>query len=381
MRILILLLFFSLVQCSHSKPADQSTQDSSDQSDQGYGEDPNDGNDVGDKPDPVVKNYRFGIISDMNGSYGSKSYSRDVKNAVGFITDETSKIDFVISTGDMVAGQKSGLDYRGMWEAFHSSVTRPMIKSEIPIFPSPGNHDAHIGRQTERKHYEESWEKEDPLSVAKNMQMVEGVEQNFPFQYAFRVGAALFISVDDTAVKAWSDSTLSWMEDVLEKESDAKLRFVYGHVPILPFAFKKETEYASRGNLTFLRKIENLFDKYKVDVFFSGHSHVYYPGRRDRHTEYVSVPLLGSGSRYHISRKSGLARSPKAFLVVEFDSKGNWSLVQRESDNFEVLDDELFPEVIDMPSGNTSKCQRCSQFPSSHFLDSSERIIYRRHDL
>ncbi len=381
MRIFILLLFFSLVHCSHSKPADQSDQNSSDQSDQGYGQDPGDANEPGDKPDPIVKNYRFGIISDMNGSYGSKSYGQDVKRAVSYITDRDSEIDFVISTGDMVAGQKSGLDYRGMWDSFHSNVTRPMLKSEIPVFPSPGNHDAHIGFQTERKHYKESWEREDPLSVASNMKMVEGVEQNFPFQYAFRIGSALFISLDDTAVRAWSDSTLNWMEQVFAKEKDAKLRFIYGHVPLLPFAFKKETEYVSRGNSSFLKKVEDLFEKHKVDVFFSGHSHVYYPGRRDHHTEYVSVPLLGSGSRYHISRNSSLPRSPKAFLVVEFDSLGNWSLVQRTSDNYEILDDSQFPEVIDMPSGNTSKCQRCSQFPSSHFLDSSRRIIYRRHDL
>lgn len=334
--------------------------------------------------DPRQKNqtkYRFSIISDLNGSYGSKTYSSDVKSAVDFITKPENKIDFVLSTGDMVAGQKSGLDYKGMWTAFHNAVTRKLHASQIPLFPSPGNHDAHIGRTTERRHYEKAWQTENPLTVKPSIKLLEGVEQNFPYQYAFRMGTALFISIDDTAVQSWKSSTLQWLEGVLSKESDAKLKFIYGHVPILPFAFKKDSEYAARGNLNFLNQIENLFEQYKVDVFFSGHSHVYYPGRRDLHTEYISVPLLGGGTRYLISRKSGLSRSEHAFLVVEYDDEGNWSLEHREARRYNLIDDREFPTVIDMPSSNSSLCKSCSSFPRSHFLDSSKRVIYRRRDL
>lgn len=341
---------------------------------------------VPDQEDPqkeevFKRKYKFSIISDLNGSFGSKTYSAQVKNAVKYLVNKENEIDFVISTGDMVAGQRNGLDYKGMWNGFHNAVTRPLHKAKVALYPSPGNHDAHIGRATERRHYEEAWAQENPLPINKKMKFVEGVEQNFPFRYAFRVGTAVFIALDNTAVRPWKDSTLSWMDQVLEQEKNAKLKFVYGHVPLLPFAFKKETEYATRGSVSFLNKIEELFEKHKVDVFFSGHSHVYYPGRRDLHTEYISVPLLGSGSRHLISRQSGLSRSQKAFLVVEYDDEGNWSLEHRKSSDYRTISDGSFPKVIDIPSSNSSTCKACKGFPRSHMLDASKRIIYRRRDI
>lgn len=329
----------------------------------------------------VEKTHRLAVISDLNGSYGAKVYNSAVARGVSYLTDKDNKIDFVLSTGDMVAGQKSNLDYGGMWDAFHEAVTRPLLKQGIPVFPSPGNHDAYISRKTERKFYEDRWKKEDPLAQAQDFDFIKGVEQNFPFQYAFKKGTALFIALDNTSVSPWSESTLQWMENIFKRESQSKLRFVYGHIPLLPFALKKEREYVARGSKSFLDRVEKLFEKYKVDAFLSGHSHVYYPGRRDFHTEFISVPLLGSGPRYLISQSSGNKRSQRGLLVIQYDEKGNWVLEHRDADEFHLIDDGGFPKDIRLPSSNSSLCRYCSEFPSSHFLDKNKRIIYRRRDI
>lgn len=326
------------------------------------------------------KKYRFAIISDLNGSFGSKAYGRDVSRAVDYIVDDANGIDFTISTGDMVAGQKSNLDYEGMWESFHTAVTRRLLSNEIPLFPSPGNHDASISRKTERGHYNKSWINESSTSIAKDFKYVEGVEQNFPFQYAFTIGKALFIALDNTDTKPWSDESHQWISDVLDKNQKLSPKFVFGHVPILPFAFNKETEYLSRGSSSFLKKVEDLFEEFKVDVFFSGHSHVYYPGHRDRYTEYISVPLLGSGTRFLMSKQTELKRSKRGFLTIEFDSKGQWDLEHRSSSDYSLIEDSGFPLSLDMPDFNSSKCKSCTSFPNSHFLDANKRIIYRRSD-
>lgn len=364
----LILSSFLLLQCNHSAQSEMLGKEQGSEV-------------VAPEPEAVPRtHYRFAIISDLNGSYGSTKYNADVKKAVEYIADKNNEIHFVISTGDMVAGQKSNLNYKAMWESFHSTVTRPLLKEQIPIFPSPGNHDAYLSRKIEREHYKKSWEKENVLKNFKDFKFVSNVKQNFPFQYAFTIGKALFIALDNTATQPWKDSTVAWLEKVLSQESTASVKMIYGHVPLLPFAFKKEREYVARGSVGFLNDIEALFAKYKVDVFFSGHSHVYYPGRRGESTEYISVPLLGSGTRYLISKQEQ-PRSKTGFLVIDIDSSGSWTMKHHSAKDFSLFDDKDLPEIIQLPSSNTKLCRYCSQFPKTHFLDPKQRIIYQRRDL
>lgn len=324
--------------------------------------------------------FRFAVISDLNSSYGSTTYVNDVSKAVEWIADSQNKVDFAISTGDMVAGQKSGLNYQAMWTAFHSVVTQPLAQSTIPLLPSPGNHDAHVSRAIEREHYKNSWNQQKSLTLKPQVQLVSGVPQNYPFQYAFKVGSGLFLAMDSTTVQPWSDSTLAWIESVFKAEPEARFKVIFGHVPLLPFAYTKETEYTANGSLTFLNKLEKLLEDYQVDFFLSGHSHVYYPGRRDAHTQFMSIPLLGTGSRYLIGAEN-LGLSQRGFLVFEFNNQGDWSYTHHKASDSSPVSDESSPPAIVMPVSNTNLCKSCSQFPKSHFLDSSKRILYRRQDL
>ena len=70
---------------------------------------------------------RVVVISDLNGSYGSTTYAPRVDEAVRAIM--ALKPDLVISTGDMVAGQRrphlSESEVRAMWDVFHRDGDRP----------------------------------------------------------------------------------------------------------------------------------------------------------------------------------------------------------------------------------------------------------------
>ena len=87
---------------------------------------------------------RVVVISDLNGSYGSVTYEPRVTAAVRAII--AMKPDLVISTGDMVAGQRrphlTETEVRAMWDAFHRTVTAPLEAAGIPLAVTPGNHDA-----------------------------------------------------------------------------------------------------------------------------------------------------------------------------------------------------------------------------------------------
>lgn len=337
-----------------------------------------------DQRDELVnkRSFRFAIISDLNGSYGSKEYSSDVKRAVSEIIKPETGIDFVISTGDMVAGQKSNLDYAGMWKAFHSVVTEPLKQTRIPLYPSPGNHDAYISREIERRHYRDSWKAQNMPELSSEFAWVPGVEQNFPFYYAFTMGSALFIALDNTAPRPFDNSSSKWLISVLESQKDKKHKFIYGHIPLLPFAFKKETEYNAIGSSSFLQDIESILEKYKVDAYFSGHSHVYYPGRRAGSTQLISVPLLGGGPRYLITAEQNEPLSQHGFLIVDYSTEAGFSMISLRSDNLTPIEDHDLPERLTMPTSNTGLCRRhCKDFPESMFLDRKERSLYIRHDL
>ena len=91
-------------------------------------------------PPSVEAPLRIAVISDLNGDYGSTEYRWPVANAVTRIIDLGP--DLVLTTGDMVAGEKTGLDYAAMWSAFHAAVTDRLEDAGLPFAVTPGNHDA-----------------------------------------------------------------------------------------------------------------------------------------------------------------------------------------------------------------------------------------------
>ena len=100
------------------------------------------------------------FISDLNGRYGSVSYDARVTAAVNTIIE--LRPEAVISTGDMVAGQKSRLDstrLNEMWHAFNFAVADPLARAGIPFAVAVGNHDgsAYPEYALDRAHFETQW--------------------------------------------------------------------------------------------------------------------------------------------------------------------------------------------------------------------------------
>lgn len=325
--------------------------------------------------------WRFALVSDLNQSYGSQEYRRDTRRAVEYLKDARQSIDFVLSTGDMVAGQKRGLDYLAMWDSFHQTVTRPLRTAGIPLFPSPGNHDASDSFLHERKFYEKSWLEEAWLGRLADFQWVPGVEQKFPFSYAFYIGPSLFVSLDSNAVQPISSSEFNWLRHILEISRDKPFKFIFGHVPLLPFAFGRENEFLALRDRSSARKVEELLEEFKVSAYFSGHHHVFYPGRRKTSTQFISVPLLGSGPRVLINNLGDKTLSRRGFLIVEYEIGKTWSLKCLASDTLEELTLTNFPPSIDVPVKNTSQCPSCSRFPSNLFIDLTKRRLFLRADI
>ncbi len=256
------------------------------------------------------KVFRVAIVSDMNGSYGSKEYGQAVHEGVKFLTGEL-KPDVVISTGDMVAGQRGGLDYEGMWRAFHAAVSDPLAAAGIPFAVTPGNHDASGSANfvQERVQFVKEWQARVPD--------VKFVDHSFyPLYYAFEVGPALFVSMDATTTGPIDGDQRTWLRGILERHKDKAVKVMFGHVPLYPFASGREHEIMGDAAL------EEMLVEYGVDMMISGHHHAYYPGRRDA-LRLVGMSCLGSGPRRLVGSEDV---SEQSIAVLEFSAQGIVSL-------------------------------------------------------
>lgn len=231
------------------------------------------------------------VISDLNDSYGSTTYSRAVSDAVARIIELGP--DLVLCTGDMVAGQQAGLDYGAMWDGFHEAVTEPLTDAGIPLAVTPGNHDAsgYPAFEGEREIYADEWAARRPSGVDFRD------DRQYPLHYSFSMGTALFVSLDDTVVGRLDADQHAWLDGELAAGADFPVKIVFGHLPIRPFTQGRENEILDDADLE-----QTLADR-GVSLFLSGHHHGYFPGRHAGLRQ-VSMACLGAGSRRLVGEDS-----------------------------------------------------------------------------
>ncbi len=232
---------------------------------------------------PAPDTIRIAVISDINGSYGTVGYSPIVRNAVSDIIER--KVDFVVSPGDLVAGQKQGLDYDGMWKGFHYQIGDVFFDNDLEFIFAPGNHDAstYPGHEAERAAYARAFEKRQPRAP-----LLMGSQ--FPFYYGVKIRDILVIALDITRPIKDSDPQLDWLETTLETQASSRLNIVLGHLPLSPVSFSQFVEVAGSPRLlSILRKTPST-------MYISGHHHIYYPGHIGE-LRTVSAPALGNGPR------------------------------------------------------------------------------------
>lgn len=281
-----------------------------------------------DLPEPTEERFTVAVISDLNSSYGSTRYRDDVHAGVDWIIEDL-KPDLVLCAGDMVAGQRRGLNYRGMWEAFHVAVTDRFEAAGIPFAITPGNHDgARASRyKKERDEFLVQWADRKP-----DLEFVD--DTHWPLRYAFRHGETLFISLDATLPGRLDGDQTEWLAETLAKHEGPKI--VFGHVPLYPFSKGKQQEILDDPELETLMRSEG------VSMFITGHHHVYYPGRRGD-LKLISAPLLGNGPRKLVGSD---VRSTRGVMVLE---------IERDKVNYQVhtapkfdtlLDPRSLPEVL-----------------------------------
>lgn len=261
---------------------------------------------------------RVVVISDLNGSYGSTRYSPRVAAAVERII--ALEPDLVISTGDMVAGQRRPVltepEVRAMWAAFHAEVTEPLRRMGIPLAVTPGNHDASAygGFEEERAIFSEQWRERKPA-----LDYID--DGDYPFFYAFQMKGVTFVSLDATTIGPLRGGQSQRLRALADGQDTV---IAFSHLPLWPFAIERETEVIGDPAL------QDLFASIDLDLHLSGHHHAFYPGWKDG-TAFVSQACLGGGPRRLIGTTK---RSPHAITLLEIPTRGEIGITAFEGAGF-----------------------------------------------
>lgn len=156
---------------------------------------------------------------------------------------------FVIVTGDMVNSSGN----REQHAAYRELISR--IRSDIPVFHLPGNHD--IGKYTpqRRQAYLDCY----------------GYDR-----FAFCYGGCAFIGINSCPLKDGCTEAeveqYGWLCDRLEEMKECRLKFLFQHHPII-LGERHEPENYSNLPEAMRQRYLDLFKRYGICAVFAGHLH------------------------------------------------------------------------------------------------------------
>ena len=287
---------------------------------------------------------QIAVVSDLNGRYGSTRYHERVEKAVQAIGDIGPAM--VISAGDMVAGQKQPkLDeqhLQAMWDAFNQTFADPLGRGGIPFAVTPGNHDGSGFERfaLERELFERQWR-----DRTGGLDLLDGSE--WPRRYAARLGSVLLVSFDGTIPGRLSKQEFSFVRSMLEEYRDsASTVIVLSHLPMWPLASGREREILDDPDLL------GLLHQYDVDLFLSGHHHLFYAGRDAGEMIHLATGALGGNARAFSGND---ARQAHSFTLLDIDEAGI-HIEARPAPGFLLpIDMAMLPTHIDGPLGRLTR--------------------------
>lgn len=286
------------------------------------------------------------LVSDLNGRYGSAEYHKRIPVAMEAIVG--LEPDAVISVGDMVAGQRKplldGPHIDRMWRAFNHTVADPLAATGIPLAVTPGNHDGSGFHEfeLERRHFEEQWK-----NRGERLDILPGSE--WPRRYAARLDGVLLLAFDGTMPGKLPTTEIEFLEGMLSRYAEAeKITIAFSHLPMWPLATGREKEILDDPGLL------DLLHRYDVDIYASGHHHLYHAGTDDAGMLHLAVGALGGNVR---SFSGEAVKQRHSFVVLELDGAVPEIRAMSAPDFTQPLDPADLPVRIEGSMGTLERLQ------------------------
>lgn len=292
------------------------------------------------------------LISDLNDSYGSVTYSEEVHEVIGKI--EEINPDIILCSGDMVAGQKTSLtmpEINAMWDGFNASVLSPIYKLDKPFGFTVGNHDASPNYHKDRAAASAFWTAN---KHKVNLTLVD--DEHFPYFFSYIKNNVFFISWDASSALI-PDAVKEWMKQQLSTEiaHKAKARIVVGHLPLYAIVESKNKKGEVLDNAD--ETLEFLKD-HQVDMYISGHQHAYFPATKKKVT-LLHSGCLGGGPRQFLNDDQP---AQKAYAIIEIPKGKDFS--KTRITGFRAVDHQpiLFDSLPDSIQGFNGVVERIDEY-------------------
>lgn len=251
--------------------------------------------------------------------------------------------DLQVFTGDAVATGALQTQWNAWFEATTGAFKVQSLLATTPFMPVNGNH--------------ENLAINYPAQFVLPQEVATGEKAQGEEYYSFEYGNAHFIALNDTPTSgATSGPQLAWLEADLKAVDRKKTPWV--------FAMHHQSMYSCGGshgsNLAIRSAWQPLFDKYQVDMVFSGHDHLYERSKPIRGLSGTDgkvaasgakgTPVNGSGTVYLLSGGAGAplysAKSSCTHTYIA-ESTRNYAVVDITGNKIHVKASRLDGTVLD----------------------------------
>ncbi len=195
------------------------------------------------------------------------------------------------------------------FQANFFNIYKDRLLKNIPLFPSPGNHDYHdiefsaaVAQQTHQVAYYQNFSM--PVDGESG-----GVPSHTASYYSFDIGNIHFLSLDsygkeqDTRMYDTLGPQVAWVKKDLEKAKDAEWIIAYWHHP--PFTMGSHNGDTEKELVQIRERFIPILERYGVDIVLCGHSHDY---ERSRFMNgYYGNEEAFDSTKYLLSNSSGRA--------------------------------------------------------------------------
>ena len=204
----------------------------------------------------IIKNNNINNFIVMSDSQGMTKKDYDIFTKIfELIYKKFNDIQFVAHLGDFVDD--------GANEDYWDFLLNSKIWAQVPVFALSGNHEAK---------FHPTLKYLDKNSILNHFN-IEFLKQNYldtGVYYSFEQDDCIYIFLNTNIPGGLGREQLRWADDVLAK-SNAKWKIIFAHKS--PYS---QGPHSSDSDIERIRKeINELCLKFKIDIVFSGHDHVY----------------------------------------------------------------------------------------------------------
>jgi len=217
------------------------------------------------KPAP----WTFAVMSDIHMPRRNLAVVPELPRAIAAIVGLRPR--FVVITGDHTNGgdddSPATVMASGRWWKVFVEQMRPLRDAGIPVLPVAGNHDSYLPGQ--RVHYAAAfadlaaWAA--PLKLNAAVPAGKVMLDRPPFSYSVDVDG-VHLSLAHVVTQGLHREVAAWLADDLARAAGAKLRLVFGHVPV--------SSVIQTPSQSFLATFGGLLEAGRAAFYIAGHEHL-----------------------------------------------------------------------------------------------------------